>query len=802
MFKNYLKIAFRNLLKRKSFTFINVAGLAIGMACFLLIWIYVQFELSYDGFHEKADQIYRVAIERKYPDKVTLWGRTAMPIAPTFQSEYPEIIKGTRLIANNNAFQITLGDKNIYNEKVIFADPNFFDVFTIPLAQGDPATALAEQNSAVLTRETARMLFGNDDPMLKTLTINNVDYTITGIAEDIPGNSHFHFDFLLSLITIPNAYNGQQWINAWGAFTYLLCQEGTDPEVLEAKFPAMVTKYMAPEVVDEVGSSFEDFVAAGNGYRFFLQPLKDIHLKSKLAQEIEPNGNITYVYLFSLISIFILVIACINFMNLTTARSASRAKEVAVRKTVGSSRKQIIGQFLFESIMLSGLALLVALALVSVILRYFNSLVGQELKIGLFSTPFLLPGLILFALTIGILAGSYPALFLSSFQPVTALKGRLRTGSLNNRLRNALVIFQFTIAIVLIVSTVIVSGQIEYMLNKDLGFEKEHVIVIRNGNVLGQQVLAFKQNLLTESKVIGASGSFSIPGGAFDGNVHRQVDTSEDRAVSLSNIFADYDFVQTMGMEVIAGRNFSQEFGTEQNAYILNETAVRLLGLQDPVNARITDHFRTYTIVGVLRDFHFKSLHNEISPLAYAVIPGNQANFISVRIQQENISETLAILEKKWQEFTGGRPFEFSFLDDDLRTQYEAEQKTKLLTGILSAIAIFIGCLGLFGLASFTAEQRTKEIGIRKVMGGSVTSIIFLLIKDFTKLVGIAFLIASPLAYLAMMQWLKNFRYSINLSVPPFIIAGVLALGIALLTVSYQAVKAALHNPTDSLKYE
>lgn len=460
MFNNYLKIALRNLFKRKSHTFINIAGLAIGMACFLLIWLYVQFELFFDRFHKNADQIYRVAIERKYPDKVTLWGRTALPIARTFQSEYPEIIEGTRLLANNNAFLITYGDKNIYNERVYFADPNFFDVFSIQLVQGDPATALVEQGSAVITRRTARMLFGDDESMSKTLTINNQDYTITGISEDIPGNSHFHYDFLLSLTSIPNAYNGQQWINAWGSFTYILCQEGTDPESLEAKLPAMVTKYMAPEVVDEVGSSFEEFVTAGNGYRFFLQPLKDIHLKSNLAQEIEPNGNITYVYLFSLISVFILVIACINFMNLTTARSANRAKEVAVRKTVGSNRIQIIGQFLLESILLSSLALLFALCLVLILLRFFNFLVGQELEIGLFNTAFLLPGLILFALIIGILAGSYPAFFLSSFEPVTALKGKIRKGSLNNRLRNGLVIFQFTIAIVLIVSTVIVSNQI------------------------------------------------------------------------------------------------------------------------------------------------------------------------------------------------------------------------------------------------------------------------------------------------------------------------------------------------------
>ena len=801
MFNNYFKTALRNLLKQKSFSFINVIGFAVGMTCFILILIFVRFELSYDKFFKESDRIYRVAIERKYPDKIRNWGRTAFPVAATFQEEFSEILQGSRLITNNNALLITYGDKHIYNERVMFADANFFEVFGLQFVEGDPRSALVNPNSVVLTEETAEVIFGDQQAMSQTLNINNVDYTVTGVTQKVPSNSHFHYDYLLSSLTVQQ-FSGQQWINAWGAFTYILVQEGTDVQVLESKFIEMVKKYMAPEVVDEVGTSFEDFVAGGNGYRFFLQPLKDIHLKSSLDQEIEANGNVTYVYLFEVISVFILFIACINFMNLATARSANRAREVGIRKTVGSARSQIVFQFLLESILLSTFSLVIAVCLVELLLPLFNNLTGKELDIHYFNNIYVLPGLILYILVVGILAGSYPAFFLSSFQPVRVLKGNLQRGTLNNRLRNGLVVFQFTLSIVLIVCTLVVNNQINFMLNKDLGYDKEHVVVIRNGRVLGEQVDAFKQALLTNPSVLSAAGSFNFPGGAFDGNVHRPVGTSDQRAVSISVIAADYDYVETMGMELVAGRNFSREFGTEQDAYVLNEKAAKMLDLKNPIDASITDHTRIYTIIGLLKDFHFKSLHNEISPVAYVLGPPNIAGFVSVRVAPQNISKTLSFLEKVWGEFTGQRPFEFTFLDADLMTQYEAEQKTKQISGIFSVIAVFIGCLGLFGLAAFTAEKRSKEIGIRKVMGASVPKITFLLVKDFTKLVGIAFVIATPIAYFAMRAWLKNFAYSTEMSLVPFLIAGVLALGIAILTVSYQAVKAAFRDPVDSLRFE
>lgn len=802
MFRNYAKIALRNLLKQKSFTFINIIGLAVGMTCFILILLYVLFELSYERFHKQADQVYRIAIERKYPDRVRLWGRTAFPVAQTFQNEFPEIEQGTRLITNNNALLVTYAEKNIYNDRVIFADENFFEVFSIPVLQGDPKTALKEPNSIVITEESARLMFGDEDPMQKTLSVNNVDYTVRAVTKIVPPNSHFHYDFLLSAATVPQ-FRGQQWINAWGAFTYILVQKGIDVKALEAKFEEMVKKYMAPEVVDEVGASYEEFLSAGNGYRFFLQPLTDIHLKSRLDQEIEPNGSITYIYIFSIVSVFVLIIACINFMNLSTARSANRAKEVGIRKTVGSTRKQLISQFLLESTLLSCIALIIAVCLVQILLPIFNNIAGRQLGMSFFGNILILPGLLAYVLMIGFLAGSYPAFFLSSFQPVTILKGKFQKSSMRSPLRNGLVIFQFTVSIVLIISTLIVNKQIKYMFSKDLGYDKEHVVVIRNAGVLGQEFQAFKQALLTNASVSSVSGSINYPGGAFDGNVHRPEGTTDDRAISLSIIAADYDYVKTMGMEVVAGRNFSREFASDAaNTYMLNEMAVRMLGLQEPVGQRITDHFRMYTVIGVLKDFHFKSLHTEISPLAYIVNPQNFANFVSVRIRPENISRTLSDLEKEWHRFSGERPFEYTFLDDDLMDQYEAEQKTRQISGTFSVIAILIGCLGLFGLAAFTAEQRTKEIGVRKILGASILQIVLLLVREFTKLVILAFIFGIPIAYFAMQQWLRNFAYTINIDFSPFLIAGVVSFGIALFTVSYQAVKAALHDPVISLRYE
>ncbi len=803
MFRNYLRTALRILWKQKPFTFINIVGLAFGTACFIFILLYVLFELSYDDFHDRADQICRVAIERKYPDRVRLWGLTPFPAGRTFAEEFPEIIQGTRVVTNaRNNFLIRVGDKNLISNRVVFADPNFFEVFTFPLVQGNPQKALVLPNSAVLTSESAKRLFGDENPLGRTLNINAVDYTVMGITSDVPLNSHFHFDYVLSLITIPNLYNGNQWINAWGAFTYILLREDADAAFLESKLEKMVEKYMAPEVAEEVKVSYEEFIASGNGYRFFLQPLRKIHLTSHLDQEIEANGNLSYVTLFSLISGFILLIACINFMNLATAKSAGRAKEVGIRKTVGSARGQLIFQFLLESTVFSGLALAMALGIVLLFLPAVRTVTGIPFSLGSFPAGWAVPSILGAILIIGFLAGSYPAFFLSAFPPVAGLKGRLGRGPWVGRFRNILVVFQFTVSIVLIVGTLVVSRQIIYMMTKNLGYDKESVVVIHNANILGQQYQAFKEAVSGNPDVVGVSGSIGFPGGAVDGNVHAPEGTTDSRAVSLSMIFADYDYIGTMGMELAAGRNFSREYGTDATAYILNETAVKLLGLKDPIGARITDHNQVYTVIGVLKDFHFRSLHDVISPVA---VSGNLppfANYISVRIRPGRIPETLRVLEANWERVSGGRPFAFSFLDDDLYAQYQAEKRTRGLSAVFSSLAVLIACLGLFGLAAFTAERRTKEIGVRKVVGASVINIVCLMAAEFVKLVGLSFLIAAPVAFWIMHRWLGNFAYHAEVGLFPFLLAGLIAMGIALLTVSFQAVKAALRNPIESLRYE
>jgi putative ABC transport system permease protein len=452
MYRNYIKLAVRTFLNQKYFSLINVIGLSIGMTCFIIILLYVMFELSYDRYFKGGENIYRVAIERIYPDKSRHWGRTAFPVAPTFQREYPEIAAGTRLLTNNVDFLISRDEKHIYNDRVLWADPNFFEIFSVPLIKGDPKTALANPNSVVLTSETAYHFFGEEEAVGKTLTINNIEYSVTAVSKKIPRNSHFHFDYLLSLITLP-VYEGQQWINAWGAFSYLMLKDNVDAQELEAKLEKMVYKYMAPEIVDEVGVSYEDFVAGGNGYRYYLQPLHSIHLTSNLDQEIEDNGNLTYVYLFSIISAFVLIIACINFMNLTTARSANRATEVGIRKTVGCKRGQLILQFLLESTFLCALGLLAALFLTWLILPTFNTMTNSQLSLSYLGGTYLLPRAFGFILIVGLLAGIYPAFVLSSFPPAAMLKGSVRSGLTGGKLRNVLVIFQFTISIVLIVGT-------------------------------------------------------------------------------------------------------------------------------------------------------------------------------------------------------------------------------------------------------------------------------------------------------------------------------------------------------------
>ncbi len=799
MFQNYLKIALRNLLKHKTYSAINIFGLALGLACCMLIVLFVVDELRYDRFHANADRIYRVALNARINDKDLVSALSPAPMAQTLVTDFPEVESST-VVSHPGDFSVRRGE-TVFNEKRLFyADAGIFSVFTFPLIRGDTKTALSKPNSIILTEEMAAKYFGDADPMGQRLTLDGRDeYQITGVANNVPENSHLHFDFLASWVTLEDS-RSDIWVGN-DYYTYIKLREGFRADDLQVKFSAMVRKYAGPQF-QAAGISFDEFLSAGGRYGYFLQPLTKIHLYSDLEHEVEPTSSVTYIYVFSAIALFILLIACINFMNLATARSADRAREVGIRKVLGSHRSQLLRLFLSESMLISFLSMALALMLVEMLLPLFNDLSGKRLALHYFDNPFVISGSLFIAFLVGFLAGSYPAFFLSSFQPIVVLKGKLSAGARSSGLRSMLVVFQFGISICLMIATVVVYQQLNFVQNKKLGFNKEHVAVIHNLWQIGSQRSAFKQAILKNSGVVSAASSQSLPGEVTSNTVFNAAGTGNLEPSLLWMIRSDFDLVKTLGIELSYGRDFSADFSTDSSAVILNEAAVKLFGLQNPLGEKLVRYGQTgeHEIIGVLKDFHFESLRQAIRPLV--ILIEGPGNVLSVRIQPNRIRETMPELEKIWKDFALGQPFVYSFLDDDFDALYRAEQRVGKIVTVFSILAICIASLGLLGLAAFTAERRTKEIGIRQVLGASAAGIVTLLTKDFTRLILVANLIAWPAAYLAMNRWLQDFAYRINLSVWTFVLAGSFALLIALLTVSYQAIKAALANPVESLRYE
>ncbi len=813
MLRNYLKIAFRNLVKYKGYSSINILGLAIGMACCILILLYVQDELSYDQHHIRADRIFRVSRQWFNSDGSSSLhlGHVAPPFAPLLKNDFSEVIHAVRMMEGGSPL-IHHGDKVFQEDGFFFADSDIFGIFTLPLVKGDPKTALENPNNVLLTEATARKYFGDLDPIDKTITFEypgtvKVDLKVTGVLEEIPRNSHFHFDFLGSMKALEQAF-GDQEFKSWGSnnySTFLLLPQGYDPAQLEAKFPAFLDKHM---------SSANQTRKPSERNKLHLWALTDIHLYSHLDSEIESNGNITYVYIFASVAFFILLIACINFINLATARSANRMKEVGLRKVVGADRSRLIKQFLGESIFLAVISLIFAVALVQFSLPWFNNFVGRELALNLsqkFSNLLYLIGI---ALLVGLAAGSYPAFFLSRFQAATVLKGTkvLGMGS-HSPLRRALVIFQFAISIILIISMGVVYNQLEYCNNKELGLNKEQILVLPADSQIFQRYATVKNRLLQHPNIVSVAASKRVPSGRLlDSSGARILDgeNSERLHFHIANVRIDHDFLDTYGIQLAAGRNFSVDFPTDSTeAFILNETAVKKIGwasADDAVGRAFGYGGREGRIIGVVKDFHYESLHQPITPIVM-IIGSGWLNQISVRIQAdrpEDIAATLGFLGQIWQEYRPNFPFEYDFLDQRYAQLYQNEHALGRIFIIFSVLAVFVACLGLFGLASYTAEQRTKEIGVRKVLGASVSSVILLLSTDFTKLVIFATLVAWPLAYFAMDRWLQDFAYriSINSQYDTFVWSAVLAFAIAVLTVIYQAVKAAISNPVKALRYE
>lgn len=806
MFKNYLKIAIRNVQKHKGYAFINISGLAIGMACCILIITYIVNELSYDKYHENSDRIYRIATEVNMGGFTGLIAVSNAPVAPVLHQDYPEVLNATRIRVLSDRF-VKYEDKQFYEEQLLYADNSIFDIFTFPMIKGDPKTALVTAYSVVLTEETAKKYFGDDDPIGKVLKFNNQDdFTVTGVVENVPRNSHFAFDMLCSLETyfVINKHARENWFN-FNLFTYLLLPEKYDHKELENKFPALVDKYMG-KVIKGLGGEL----------KYFLQPLTSIHLHSHLENELSGNSNILYVYIFSAIALFILFIACINFMNLATARSATRAKEVGMRKVIGAHKRELIRQFLGESFIYSFFSLIVALIIVQFALPLLRSISGTELRMNYAEMPWLIPGLLGLVFFVGIIAGSYPALFLSSFQPANVLKGSLKSGAGNKRFRNVLVVAQFIISVTLIIGTGIILNQLKYMKNKELNFDKENVVFMRITDQKIQQSIDFiKDEFEKIPGVISVAASSSVPGQSASVSPYIPEGFTEDSSQLMESVDADQNFIPTLGIEIVDGRNFSTEFSTDKKeAVIINETAVRKFGWNNPVGKTIkapegeapkgaegVGVWATKTVIGVVKDFHLASLHKIIMPLYLSNTP-DYLDTISIKLNPEDTTNTLNLLKEKWKEIDPFRPFEYSFLDETFDSQYRSDERLSKIFASFTVFAIFIACLGLFGLASFMSEQRTKEIGIRKVLGASVPGIVVLLSKNFLKLVIIANIIAWPISYFVMKNWLENFAYRIDIGLWLFMLTGALSLCIALLTVSYQSIKASLSNPVNAIKYE
>lgn len=799
MLKNYIKIAFRNLWKQKGYTIINVAGLAIGMTACLLILTYILNELSYDRFYEGHDNIYRIAFEGEFSgDFFNVAVSTGAMAGPAVE-EFPEITHATRVLPRSSKILLSFDDKNIYQDNIYYVDSTFFDVFSFPFIYGEPREALTDPASVVLTRSVAEKCFPGTNPVGQTLRINNErNVRITGVIEDVPPNSHFQFNMLGSFYSFER--NGRNPYEDWGSlnqYTYIRTLPGTDPDMLTEKFPEFLLRHIS-------------FLSQTDNIKFhaYLQPVPDIHLHSNLMAELSPNSDISYIYIFGTVAVIILVLACINFMNLTTAKSVRRAREVGIRKVAGAGKPALVFQFIGETVILSLIAMLLALGLAEVSMPAFNNLTSLDLSLSSLSgwqVALMLTGMVIF---VGLFAGSYPAFYLSAFQPVKAIKGDLYKGKKRSILRNTLVVIQFTISIILMVSTFFVYYQMNYLKSKKLGYDEENVLVlpVRGENQL-ERYRAMKDELRSLPEIKSVASSLNVPSTGLDGSGYSPEGVPEDSPWIIYTIYGDFDFIDALGMNVVEGRGFDGSRTADSSSILINETLKQKLGWENPVGKHIYgfggDSSQTLTVIGILQDYHFKSLHQPVEPAMIRINRG-APNYIVIRTNPGNLEQSVSKVEKIWDKHESMFPFDFFFLDQELDSQYGAEQKMSKIFIYFTILAVFIACLGLLGLASFSAEQRTKEIGIRKVLGASSTFLASMLVRDFIRWVVIANIIAWPLAWYFMQEWLNNFSYRISMPghVWVFVAATFISLSIAILTVVFQAVRISVANPVDALKYE
>ncbi|MDP4223064.1 MAG: ABC transporter permease [Bacteroidota bacterium] len=805
MFNNLLKHSIRSFKRQRAYIIINILGLAIGIACSLLIALYVINEASYDRFNVKKDRIFRVILNGKIGGQEVSGSFTPAIMGPTLPREFPEVEDFLRM----DGFGPTVVEyeQQIFTDNnIIEADSSFFNFFTIPVLKGDPDNLLNSPHKVVLSQTTARKLFGYVNPIDKLIKIGNdtAKYLITGVMGDVPSNSHFDASMVTSFLTNPRTKD-PMWLN--NSFSlYVLLKPNSSYTTVDAKFNDLIVKYVGPEVQKYLGTTIEEFLKRGNKYRFFLQKLTDIHLDNTVQGGFKAPSDPKYLIIFGSVAILIVVIAAINFMNLATAQASRRAKEVGIKKIGGSTRGMLITQFLTESFILAIVSLIFALFIIRLSLPYFNNLLGTRLSLNLFKAWYTIPGLILFTAIVGIMSGSYPAFFLSSFNPYEVLKGNVRNSTSNGRLRRILVVFQFAVSILLIVGTLIMNEQINYMLNKNVGFDKEHLIVIDRADVVGNKMKSFKENVKALPGVINIASSTALPGRTNNNNGY-MIEGRKDETYMMTTSWVDYDFIDTYGMKLDSGRSFNESFTTDNRACIINESAMKNFSITDLEKTKILKPGEKapdpYSIIGVVKNFNFESLRNPIQPYILLLQGDNNYwGYISVRISPVNYSTTINSIEKIWKEYSSNSPLQYYFLDADFEKMYSQEKQNARMAMIFSILAIFIAALGLFGLTSYTVEQRTKEIGVRKAMGSSISGIYVEISKEIILLVSISALIAWPIIYYYAGKWLENFYYKIDLGFFSFIAGLTIALGIALITISYRVIKAAMVNPAQSLKYE
>ncbi len=807
MLKNYLKIAVRNILRNKLYSFINIAGLAVGIASCLAILTFVRDEFSYDKFNKNADRIYRAAFSVRVNGHGFSGPASPAPLGPQVAHDVPDVVAYTRLHLQGSQ-TVAYKNKAFNEERFFWADSTVFEVFTIHVVEGDPKTALTQPNTIVMNESTARRYFGNENPLGKVATVDRQnDYVVTGVFKDFPQNSHFHPDFIVSLTTLPDSRNTAWLTNNY--YTYFLLRSGANLGNVQGKLDREVTDHAASQLKEFTGTSYKDFLATGNRYGYRLQPLTSIHLASPFG-EIEPGGYAPLVYVFSAIAIAILLIATINFINLATARSAKRTKEVGVRKSLGAPRFHLIRQFLAESILMTAISVLMAVAIIELFLPLFSDVVGRKMSFDLFGDLLLIPVLVGFVVVVGVVAGIYPAFYLSSSNSVKALRSSATEGGRKSKLRNTLVVSQFAVSIVLIIATFVIYSQMRYVRTVNLGFQKSGLLVVNGADHLSGQFQSFMHEIEGNKNIASLTNSSAVPGNLGGNHAYKLEGSGKDQPENTCVLVSDNDFAKTYELKMAEGRFFSASHPSDTGAVVVNEALERFYGIKNIVGRRLLfpgprpKEWVPFDIIGVVKDFKYAWMHEPVRPLAI-ILPRYKeyvGSYGTARLASGNQAKGITAIQSAWKKYAGNEPLNYSFLDDDLHQLYSLDYKTEEIVGLFSALAIIIACLGLFGLAAFTTEQRTKEIGIRKVLGASVPEVTRLLSLQFVKWVLIANVVAWPLAYLLMNKWLSLFAYRTSLSLWIFAVSGAIALLIALATVASHAVKAATANPVQSLRYE